>query len=179
MAIFKIYPMDRKEIKNMNNLISPSAREVLQKSREQHYVFQVVGDYGTLKEPMFRDGWWYIPEDDPIISENAIQRVELVRAITPIKGFIVAHEAPKMLCPPKPQPKPQPKPAYAPRKVEIDLDWPSVWAGTKNGLKIVGGVLVGTLYVLAEVLSLLAQVDPKLIVVLEDGTWMEVMSWYE
>lgn len=166
----------------MDQLISPSAREVLEKARERHYHFRVVGEYGTLASPVFKDGWWYLPEDNPIIDENALQRVELVQSITPIRGYVIAHEAPSMLCPPKEweTPKPQEtKPLKTVWKPETGVDWPVVWEVTKTILKVVGAVTLGVLYVLAMALSALAQVDPKLIVVLEDGTWMEVMTWYE
>lgn len=168
----------------MNTMISPTAREVLEKARENHYVFQVVGDYGTPSSPVFKDGWWYVPEANPIISTNALQRVNLVKAITPIQGYIIAHEAPKMLCPPKEKeweaPNPfKAKPAFAPRKVNINLDWPAVWKATKTVAKVAGTVILWTLYIMAMALQTLAQVDPKLIVVLEDGTWIEVMTWYE
>ncbi len=163
-------------------LISPVAREVLIKARQEHYVFTVVGDHGLIVSPVYKQGWWYVPEDNPELSENANRRVELVKSVTPIRGFILAHEAPKLLCPPKEWEPPTPgkvEPLRTPWKPLTDPDWVEVGQVVKTATKVIGAVLLGTLYILSQAVAALAAIDPKLIVVLEDGTWIEVMTWYE
>ncbi|HWQ04617.1 MAG TPA: hypothetical protein VN452_04605 [Longilinea sp.] len=166
----------------MDTLISPTARKVMEKARSNHYYFQVVGDHGKLDQPYFKNGWWYVPEDKPIIDQNAIQRIELVRSITPTRGFIIAHEAPKLLCPPKGWETPRPakvKPVRGRVSLETGVDWSTVGQVALTAAKAVGTVLAAVLYFLVEAIAVFASVDPKLIVILEDGTWMEVMTWYE
>jgi hypothetical protein len=129
----------------MNKIISYEAKRAIAIGRRNHWRFRVVS-----KAPE----WVY---EEVLAPTVALDRIAVLkRAGVPIKGFVIAHEAPKLLAAPKEEPKP-PSP-------QILLDFSPL----EEVLKF-----VGNLFLIAILL------DPALIVVLEDGTWLEVMTWYE
>jgi len=170
----------------MNTLMSNEIKEVLTKAREKHWRFAVVGEGGMIPAPMYQDGWWYMPMEKPdnIICRKYYQRIKLVAQNVGMQGLIIADESPKLLAAPKKtwsSPKPY---KVAPLKVGRIEEMPDVdWQTVGQVLKVVGkvtlAVVVGTLYFLAIVASVLASVDPKVIVVTKSGTWVEVVSWYK
>lgn len=146
--------------------VSREAREVVNFGREKHWRFHPIQASGKLATPVIIDDWLFIPVDDDtsIIPGTALARVEAIKSAGfKTQGLILAHEAPKMLPMPKRQPKP--KTEEAP-KVNTSL----IVEFITGALEVFGYVLL---------FSAMAIVDPALIVVLEDGTWLEVMTWYE
>jgi hypothetical protein len=88
----------------------------------------------------------------------------LQRSGVRFKGFVIAHEAPRLLAAP------------APEKHDFK--------NSKTGaiLPDNGEFLAGMVQAVAFLITLIfhaALLDPALIVILEDGTWLEVMTWYE
>lgn len=148
------------------------ARQAIAVGRRNHWRFQVIECDEMPKEPILKSEWWYEPTDKYSIPEDGRERISAIE-LAGIKtvGFMVAHEAPRLLAAPKPQPKPMPKPQTKP-KVEIDF---SGVVQTITRLVVAGFVgLVGMVGLVFAVL-----LDPAIIVVLEDGTWVKVMTWYE
>jgi hypothetical protein len=135
---------------------------------------------------MYHDGWWYMPMEKPdnIICRKYYQRIKLVSQVAGMQGLIIAEESPKLLAAPKKtwsSPKPY---KMAPLKVgkiqEMpDVDWQTVGQVLKVAGKVTLAVAVGTLYFLAIAASVLASVDPKVIVVTKSGILIEVVKWYE
>jgi len=172
----------------MKTIMTNETKEVLTKARENHWRFGVVGEGGMISAPMYQDGWWYMPMEKPdnIICRKHYQRIKLVTQIAGFQGLIVAHESPKMFGPAKKTWSP-PKPyKVSPLKVgriqempDVQIDWQAVGQAAKAVGKVTLVVVVGTLYFLAMAASVFAQVDPSVIVVTEDGTWIEVVKWYE
>lgn len=141
-------------------------KKVFAVAEREHYKFQVLGNIGTgmIECPFYYNQWWYIPieQDKSIIPDTAFDRVDKIRqAGIPIKGLIVAHEAPRLLASPKRQRKP--------------IEWQKV-----------GDVAVTVIMVFGTITALLGYVlvtavlyDPALIVVLDDGTWICVCTWLD
>jgi hypothetical protein len=144
-------------------------------------------DRGVMERETYKNGLWFIPTDSTQIQRGR-NRLEAVQKIARVKQVIVAHEAPRLLTAPK---------------VEHKLKIP--WKGIVIGLCASTGLLVTVLAVTMLVvlagallsfavavmgmvlavapLFLLASVglliDPALIVVLNDGTRMVIMTWIE
>ena len=139
---------------------SGQAKAVVAKAREKHWHFKVLGNFGMPEIPAINNEWLYIPVtvDDPIIPKRALARVKVVQQMgLKTQGLIIAHEAPKQLCAPVVEP-----PKVEPVK-RLDLA-----SAVAEILRVLGSLfLVGLL------------LDPALIVVLDDGTWIEVMSWLD
>jgi hypothetical protein len=144
--------------------ISDDAKYALAVGRENHYWFRVLGTMGVIPQPVYKDEWWYLPyEPDINIPEKALKRAEILKSEIPIKQMIVAHEAPLLLCAP------------APKKKEL----PEIGSVVGIAFKTAGVVLLAMFSLVGLFFTSAVAVDPALIVVLEDGTWVEVMRWYE
>ena len=146
---------------------SIESKKVLALARNKHWKFRSHGQNGMIDTPTFESDWLYIPvdQDKSIIPNRAFKRVQVIKdaGFVP-RQIIVAHEASKLLT--------------APQKLPKNVEFPSeqvetAFTSAVNVLLILGRALG---YVL--LMSVLA-VDPALIVVLPDGTWMEVMRWYD
>ena len=146
---------------------SQYASKAIAAGRKRHMRFRAVNQGEVPSEPFYEDGWWYeILESESTIPPQGRERIEILKkAGIPIKGMVVAHEAPKLLSAPQEAEKEQPS-----RNVSRDL------------LPVIRGVVevLGIILAVIGVVFLAAlRVDPALIVVLDDGTWLEIMTWYD
>jgi hypothetical protein len=152
---------------NIQIIQSTEAKKALVLARQYHWFFRVIGTSKMIPNPTYKDGWWLVPvqDDKTIIPKNATQRVEkLIANGVRIQGVIVAHEAPKLL--------------YAPPKEPFKIDYDAIGKTIEQiaaGLASVIATMFGILFLLVP----MAMIDPALIVVLEDGSWVEVMRWYD
>lgn len=164
----------------MNNLISPQARQVLTLGREKYWGFQVAEGRGVLKEETYKNGWWYLPTDSMQITK-ASKRIEAIKnSGVKVRQVIIAHEAPRLLC--------APQKAVKPKKGMMGL-WVAV--GLLAGVGIVMAAITVAVALVTLLLPIVAAVgvimlmgtgvliDPVAIIVLEDGTRIEVMRWVE
>lgn len=136
----------------MNTIISTEAKKAIDVGRANHWRFRTVQK---------QQEWVYETVDVPQVGKD---RIDVLRAAgVRIKGFVVAHEAPRLL----------PAPKETPKRYQ-DLDF-------KNTSQIVPDMSwVGEFFFMFFALLFQAiALDPALIVELEDGTWLEVMTWYE
>lgn len=170
-------------------MLSPEAQHVLTIGREKWWGIRVAEGVGTLPEETYQDGWWYLPIDSTQ-ETRASKRIELLRKSgVRIRQVIIAHEAPKLLCAPQ-----APTSPGTPQKSGSPIRWKiALWGVT--GLLTAGGIVFAALTIAMALISLLAPlvvgvalvlmlgmgvlVDPCAIVVLEDGTRIEVMRWIE
>jgi hypothetical protein len=166
----------------MNTLYSNEVQQAINLGREHHYRFRVVGKNGTIDKPLPKEGWWYYPATD--IPRNAQKRVDMLdKSGVSIKQVIIGHEASRLLkAPPKPNLIPIKKAEIQkPKKDPVDLSIVADVLATTFKLALgVATVAVGiTVWIMGAALSTALMLDPTVIVVLEDGTWLECMSWYE
>ncbi len=144
--------------------VSPGV-QTFQVAIDNHWKFKVVGHGGEIDDPLYKRDWVYehlsyLPAYGP---QEGIRRVKSIKESgVPIKGYIIAHEAPKLLMAPKPQ-------------VIIPKDTGKPIAGLSELIGTIGTILLLMLAVFTE----LVISDPALIVVLDDGTCIEVMTWLE
>ena len=148
---------------------SEQAKLAVEIGRKNRKTFRPLEGRGLLTEAVYNDGWWYEPADQykGVIPQEALARVELIQRSIPIKGLIVAHEAPPLLPTPK-----------------VDRDVKRQKAEVEAGLIAIIGVVIGAI---AAVVGMIVAfpilivtailIDPALIVVCEDGTWVEICAW--
>lgn len=155
---------------------SELARKAIAVGRENHWRFQVIDRDEIPKIPILKSELLFEPVDKYSIPKDGRERIRAIEfANIRTQGYMIAHEAPRILTAPKPKPKPVPIPKPMPKpQVEIDLS---------GALKAVTGLLVAGFTGVMGLVSLLGfmvlLLDPAVIVVLEDGSWIKVMTWYE
>jgi hypothetical protein len=140
----------------MNTLISPLQRQAILEGEKRHYRFIAV------TEDNYRVGWVYERvQKAPQIVSTRLQVLET--AGIRVCDILIAHEAPKVLPAPKVEPKKQ---DFKIAPILPDLE-------TFIGFAVQALILFGSVFI--QVLLL----DPAIVVVLEDGTWLEVCNYYE
>jgi hypothetical protein len=138
----------------MNTIISPEAKKAINVGRAEHWRFRV-----TQKKPE----WVYEEVDETNIG---LDRIKALRAAgVGIKGVAIGNEAPKLVPAPKVEPRVEPKP---------DFKNTSQIVPDMSGFFEVLFLGVGLMF---QLLFQLMVLDPALIVVLDDGTWLEVATW--
>jgi hypothetical protein len=153
---------------NIQRVQANDVGKALTLARKNHWWFRVIGTGSMISSPKYQDGWWLVPinEDKTIIPKNALQRVEKLKQDgIRIQGVIVAHEAPKLLC--------------APAKEPFKIDTEAISKTVGEVAAVLARILATMFGILFYMMAAGILVDPALIVVLEDGTNLEVMSWYE
>ena len=95
-----------------------------------------------------------------------------------IQQIVIGHEASKLLAAPaKPVPIKIPK-VKKPKKAPIGIA-KVLTASMKLVVGVVAAAASVMVFVMGTALGTVLLLDPTVIVVLEDGTWLECMSWYE
>lgn len=134
---------------------SKQAREAIAVGFQNHWRFRVV------KEDSYKRDW--VVETIPEAPQNARERIEILKkAGIHISGFVVAHEAPRLFTAPVAEPR-----------VE-----PVRHSGTAGANFPISEILLLAFGMFFQMLPLIL-LDPALIAVLDDGTWLEVMTWYQ
>ena len=183
-----IRPLPRSFASRLAPAVSREAQQLVRLGRERGWAPAVVGHAPLPSEPFRYKDWVVVPaeQDTSLVPARALQRVQdLFSAGLRPKGFVVVHEAPRLLSAPA---------GDTPRP----LDLSPISAQLKSGLKVAGAVLgvtaaalaavsvaavlvVGVLAVAALAVPALAVaavvVDPILIAVTEDGWWIEIDRW--
>lgn len=93
----------------MKNVIySPYAAKAIAEGRKRHMRFRVRGQGEIPLDPFYEDEWWYeILKSETIIPLNVKGRVDVLKeAGIPIKGLVIAHEAPRLLKAPQVEKEP-------------------------------------------------------------------------
>jgi len=149
----------------MDTIISKDARKAMEISLKNHYCFRIIQPIEIPADPTYQDEWWYEPvkEDTYMPSEGKRRLEALRRAGVTISGAVIVHEAPKLLKAPNEK-----------QGFKISL--------SPNIVSILGTVASLFFMLTFGIVSLFVQtilIDPALIVVLKDGTTVEVMKWYD
>lgn len=123
---------------------------------------------GVITEPMEVNGWKFLPQemDDSLIPREAWKHVALLRqnGIT-IKQVIVGHNLKEE------EEKRQKMEAYKKTAEKIVASVATLVVGFMTAIASAGAALGLGL------VGLLMAIDPILVVVLEDGTWLCVAEW--
>lgn len=142
--------------------------DALSVGRENHGHYKVMPRIGVITEPMEVNGWKFLPQemDDSLIPREAWKHVEWLRqgGIT-IKQVIVGHNLKEE------EEKRQKMEAYKKTAEKIVAFVATLAVGFMTAIASAGAALGLGL------VGLLMAIDPILVVVLEDGTWLCVAEW--
>ena len=174
---------------------SPETRELLALGRQQGWNFAVLGQAPMLDKPVRFGDWLLIPahKDTSDVPARALERVQAIFAagLRP-QGFVMVHEAPKLLPPPAGYEPPAPAPLtlrmpVLPEQVRSTVKVVSgAIAALGMGLAAIMGVVVVAIAAIAAAavvliplafVAAIVAVDPILVAVTEDGYWIEIDRW--
>lgn len=162
--------------------------EYLSLGRRHGWAFAALGYAPMPSQPVRAGRWLLVPidEDSTQLPGRTLNRIQAIYAagLRP-KGFVVVHEAPRLL------------PAHVgERETGVDISfYPPEWkrwfksAATVIGAGLIGvaalpvilAIAVTAIVLLALPLALIAgaaTLDPILVVVTEDDCWIEVDRWW-
>jgi len=170
----------------MNTLTASPTQELLAVARHQHWNFQVLGQAPMPQKPVRLGDWLITPAevDTSPIPTRALTRIQTILAagIRP-QGFVLVHEAPKLLPSPTQEKKQEITLALSQKKQTTKtgktIDLSDMLATVLSGLgavlqialPILAAIFVGVLFATANGL------DPILVAVTEDGYWVEIDRW--
>jgi hypothetical protein len=131
---------------------------------------RVVGQGDVPPEPFYLDEWWYsrLTAESTIPAEGVRRINALVRGGVPIECLMIRHEAPRLLTAPKEE-----KQAVK-EKPDADVSF-----NTFPVLEVILTVLGAIFAVFGYIFITAVHLDPAIIAVLPDGTWLEVVAWYD
>lgn len=132
--------------------------KVVELAEENHWSVRTLGRYGMPPETVFKNGWSYEPMVDCTMPPVAVKRAqEVLKSGVKVQGFVIGHQRPREV---------DKRVIYGLVGIcAVVVFWNLVLA------------LLQVAFILVAVYIALA-VDPALIVVLEDGTWVELARWY-
>lgn len=171
-------------------MTSPETRELLHLGREQGWNCNLLGQAPFPEEPVRVHDWLIVPAhlDSSNIPDKALQRVRSIYAngLRP-KGFVVVHEAPKLLAAPGELQAGNLRMSIINPQVRSALRFTSlVVAGGAAVVTAISGLAILALAGLTFAALLLVPtalvmgvtiLDPILIAVTEDGYWIEIDRW--
>lgn len=170
--------------------LEPSAdtQQLLLLGRNRNWGFQVLGR-APMPETAFRVGDWLLApaqSDSTAIPVRSLARVQaILRAGIRLQGFVLVHEAPKLLNAPAGSSRPSAALSQSPQQSLVK------WLGAAGGVLAVAAAAAAGLVIVAVVVMALASilivpalllvaaagVDPILVAVTDDSHWIEIDRW--
>jgi hypothetical protein len=167
------------EIRSTESILEPQTQQLMRLAKKEGWMFPVIGQAPMLDQPLRLGDWLLVPaqEDTTPIPERTMQRIQAIfdAGIRP-QGFVLVHEAPMLL---KATTVPHRQHNFDLKKLR-KIGGAAIGLGLMTGSLIaaVGIVLVGGLLILpAGLITALVLVDPILVVVMPDNTWVEIDRW--
>ena len=157
-------------LKNPGDLTTRSqAQQLLALGDRMGWQTQVIGRAPMLKEAVRLQDWMLVPahEDTTAIPARTMRRIHTLfsQGLRP-QGFVVVHEAPMQLTAPKPV-----------VEEKSPMEWEGVGKTVGVIAKVMGVLLLGSMLLPFGLLAGLVMLDPILVVVTEDGYWIEIDRW--
>jgi hypothetical protein len=148
--------------------VMPTADDLCEYGISRRWFFTVEEMKGVIDEPILKSNWYYVPIDPHSttfdLHPEARRRLTEVLARFPVMQVIYGEEV---------ETEPA-KPAISPIRSTVESLKPMVKPAIGLALgtiAVVGGVL------LMSMITAMAAVDPKIIVVTGDGKWVCLFSW--
>jgi hypothetical protein len=153
-------------------ILTDETERIIEFGIEKKWFFRIMEEKGVIEKPILKPGWLFEPYDPDctIIHQEALIRLDAVKARFPSKQVIVGHEivvAPEVEAPAKIEPKREIQP--------INVPW-------KDIATVIVTLTAGVAYVLVSgMLMAFSAADPCLIVVLDDSTesWISICEWLD
>jgi hypothetical protein len=146
------------------------ATEALTVAQRNGMTMRVVGQGDVPLEPFYLDEWWYsLVSAESTIPAEGVRRIEaLVKGGVPIESLMIRHEAPRLLT----APNEEKRAAKVKSATDVSFDPLPL-------LQVILGVLGAIVAVFGYIFITAIHLDPALVAVLPDGTWLEVVTWYD
>lgn len=152
--------------------VSEDTRQLVSLGRGHQWPFRALGKAPLLEEPVRFGDWLLIPgqSDTTPIPERTMTRIQAIFAagIQP-KGFVVVHEAPRLLKAPVETREQRPALAEAAFLPQSSSD---ALAAFGTVMSAVASMILPMFLFMAA-----AMVDPILVAVTDDDTWIEIDRW--
>lgn len=156
---------------------STESQGLLSLGRQRNWDFTILGQSPLPRQPIHLQDWLIVPahQDSSHIPARALVRIQAIFAmgLRP-QGFVIVHEAPKLL--------------PAPEIVEPEITTvPSTTPGFKPLITGLLGAMAVAIPLAAAVASMIVPatlavgavlIDPILVAVTEDDTWIEIDRWW-
>jgi hypothetical protein len=155
-------------------------RQIMAVGNSYHWDFRVLGVAPVPATAIHTKDWWLVPlhQDTSAIPARALERVRtLYEAGIRPKAFVIAHEAPKQIAPPKDTPIVSPFAYWTKRAADSTV---TVLKGAGRVLAVVAPVLLaalGTGFLVGVSLAGALVADPCLIAVTDDDVWIQIDYW--
>jgi len=166
------------EKKGSQSIVGVQTLQLLALAEEQRWPMQVLGKAPMLKQPMRVRDWLLVPStmDSTSIPVETLQRIQtLYRSGVRPQGFVMVHEAPKQLKAPTLQEKPK-----TDKHQWAKIGGAALGLGAISGSLVVaiGIIIIGGLLILPiGLFAAIVLVDPILVAVMPDDTWVEIDPW--
>jgi hypothetical protein len=146
------------------------ATEALSVAERNGMTMRVVGQGDVPLEPFYLDEWWYsrVSAESTIPAEGVRRIKALVKGGVPIECLIIRHEAPRLLTAPREE-----------KQAEKEKPNRDVTFNALPVLEAIVAVLGAFLAVFGFIFVMAIRLDPAIIAVLPDRTWLEVVTWYD
>lgn len=158
-------------------MLTPESQDFLALGRQQNWDFNILGQAPLPRQPIHLQDWLIVPahQDSSHIPARALERIQAIFAIgLRPKGFVIVHEAPKLLPAPKVI---EPEPMDVPTNSLDDKPWITGFLGaTANAASITAAI--ASMIVPATLAVGAVLLDPILVAVTEDDTWIEIDRWW-
>ncbi len=164
--------------KTVAPVLGYQTKQLLTLGQENRWPMQVLGKAPMLKQPVRVQDWLLVPStmDSTALPDQAIRRIKVLfeAGIRP-QGFVLVHEAPLQL-----------KAPTSPEKPKVDQQLLKKIGGAALGLGAITGSLVaavgiaiigGLLILPAGLLAAAVIIDPILVAVMPDDSWVEIDRW--
>ena len=164
--------------KGTESVLGHQTKQLLVLGKKNRWPMQVLGKAPMLKIPVRIQDWLLVPStmDSTPLPDQAIQRIKaLYEAGIRPQGFVMVHEAPLQLKAPAIQ-----------EKQKVDKQMLKKIGGAALGLGAITGSLVaavgiaiigGLLILPAGLLAAAVIIDPILVAVMPDDSWVEIDRW--
>src|SRR6266496_4739773 len=147
---------------------SDAARKAIEAGRHNHYRFRVIGSGEVPEKSFYQGAWWFEPVREPPAGKEILD--VLKRSGVAYKGIVVAHEVTLVEVPEKQETKKEDFKVHQ-NNPSIPNELP-VADILGSALTVFGSALLVVVPVLLELFVQMILIDPAVIVVLEDNTWL-------
>jgi hypothetical protein len=164
--------------KTAEPVLGHQTKQLLTLGQENRWPMQVLGKAPMLKQPVRIQDWLLVPStmDSTSLPDQAIQRIKaLYEAGIRPQGFVMVHEAPLQLKAPTVQEKPK-----VDKQLLGKIGGAAIGLGAITGSLVaaVGIAIIGGLLILpAGLLAAAVIIDPILVAVMPDNSWVEIDRW--
>ena len=158
-------------------VLTPTSQGLLALGQQRNWDFNILGQAPLPCQPIHLQDWLIVPAhlDSSHIPARALERIQAIFEVgLRPKGFVIVHEAPKLL--PAPEVI-EHKPTAVPTNHPGIKPWITGLLGTV-AIAIPIAAAVASMIVPATLAVGAVLVDPILVAVTEDDTWIEIDRWW-